>query len=394
MMPCCLEARAEVVVGSDPDEVARRRGRVEAGRDERGAHALALGDLRVEVVARVAERRGGDARRGGGDRSRRAARLEHGGRRGRRDGIADAERRRSRTPSTSSAGRSGSGTRRATGRPISPPYSTYASSTTTAALGCRRASSTSSAAGVHLPGRVVRVAAPDQARAVRPRADRSAPCEQRRDAVERVGRRDDRRRAAGREVRARAEQDEVVRAGADDDLLPADVGAALARDVRGRGLAQLAVEARRGTGSASRSSPRAGPARTPGSGGVFWSNFSTWPARARGAPRPPPPSPPRRTARKPSGSGTASVLRPAVARLVDRVAASLTRALQERARRRPRGAAAPRPARSGRSHAPRPRRRAGVARTTWSGFMNISSPSPPEERARPPVGRTCVAPAA
>ena len=36
----------------------------------------------------------------------------------------------------------------------------------------------------------------------------------------------------------------------------------------------------------------------------------------------------------------------------------------------------------------------GVAVTTWSGLRNASTPSPPVDRARPPVGRTCVAPAA
>ena len=36
----------------------------------------------------------------------------------------------------------------------------------------------------------------------------------------------------------------------------------------------------------------------------------------------------------------------------------------------------------------------GVAVTTWTGLRKASMPSPPVDRARPPVGRTCVAPAA
>ena len=64
-MPCASSSRAEIVARvRDPDEVARPRRRVEAGRDERGADPLALGDLGVEVVARLAQRGGGDARRG------------------------------------------------------------------------------------------------------------------------------------------------------------------------------------------------------------------------------------------------------------------------------------------------------------------------------------------
>ena len=87
-----LEARAEIVLAADPDEVARHRRSVEAGRDERVADALALGELGREVVARVAERRSRDARGRGGDRRRSPARLEHGGRCGSGDRVADAER--------------------------------------------------------------------------------------------------------------------------------------------------------------------------------------------------------------------------------------------------------------------------------------------------------------
>src|SRR5581483_7263527 len=41
-----------------------------------------------------------------------------------------------------------------------------------------------------------------------------------------------------------------------------------------------------------------------------------------------------------------------------------------------------------------PARPSRVARTTCTGFRNASSPSPPAARASPPVGSTCVAPAA
>ena len=57
-----LEALAEVVVAAHPDEVPARGRNVEAGGGERLAHALALRDLGVDVVARIAERGRGDAR--------------------------------------------------------------------------------------------------------------------------------------------------------------------------------------------------------------------------------------------------------------------------------------------------------------------------------------------
>ena len=79
----------------------------------------------------------------------------------------------------------------------------------------------------HGTGRVVRVAAPDQARPLRRLAAVGAG-EVRGDAIQRVGGLEDRGAAAGPEERARAEQDEIVGPGTDHDLLPADVLAEVA----------------------------------------------------------------------------------------------------------------------------------------------------------------------
>ena len=189
-----LEARAEIVLAADPDEVARRRRRVEAGRDERVADALALGDLRREVVARVAQRRSGDARGGRGDRRRRPARLEHGSRRRSCDRVPDpergvAERLRHRSQHDQvralvEPGHDGLAAVLDVGL-VDDDRSVGMAPRELDELGRRG----------HVARRVVRVAAPDQARAVAPSApDRIGAGEQRRDAVERVGRRDDRRR--------------------------------------------------------------------------------------------------------------------------------------------------------------------------------------------------------
>ena len=88
-MPSRLEPLAEVVVGPQPDEVARGRGDVEAGGGQRGAHPLSLGDLGGDVVARIAERGRRDARRRSGDGRGRPSRLEHG--RGRRRGDREPD---------------------------------------------------------------------------------------------------------------------------------------------------------------------------------------------------------------------------------------------------------------------------------------------------------------
>ena len=66
---------------------------VEAGGEQRLAHPLALGDRLLDVEPRLAERGGGDPRGGRADRRGIAAAVELGGELGRRDRVADAQRR-------------------------------------------------------------------------------------------------------------------------------------------------------------------------------------------------------------------------------------------------------------------------------------------------------------
>ena len=333
---------------------------------------------------------------GAGDRRRRPPRLEHGGRRGRCDGVADPERGVAERLRHRAQHDQVRGTRRARGRPTR-----------------RRTRRTPRRRRPRRPGGDARARRARPPASPRPvglsglqRQIRLAPSVARRPARRRrAGSRSGRAsRSAGRStpsgpgaryVRAQSRMRSSAPAPTTTCSQPT-LAPGLRPDVRRRRLAQLAVEARRDTGSASRSSPRAGPAATPGQRRrVLVELQHLRRGRGRGARRPPRPSPPRRRARSRRAAGP----RPGRAaerrrRRLLRVARIAHDAHQQRARRRRRGAAAPRPARSGRSRAPRPRRPAAVARTTWSGFMNISSPSPPEERASPPVGRTCVAPAA
>ena len=66
---------------------------VEAGGEERLAHPLALGDRHLDVEPRLAQRGGGDPRGGRRDRRGVAASVELAGELGRRDRVADAQRR-------------------------------------------------------------------------------------------------------------------------------------------------------------------------------------------------------------------------------------------------------------------------------------------------------------
>ena len=241
-MPCCSSRAPRSSVAADPDEVARHRRRVEAGRDESFADALALGELRREVVAGIAERCSCDPRGGSGDRRRRPARIEHCG--GRRScdrvpdperGVAEGLRHRSQhdqVRALAEPGHDGLAAVLDVGL-VDDHRSVGMAPRELDELG-RRGDSTSW---------VVGVTAPDQARAVSAvrSQDRIGAGEHRGDAVERVGRRDDRGRPSRGEVGTRTEQDEIVRSRADHDLVPCHLGAALARDVRCRRFAKIAV---------------------------------------------------------------------------------------------------------------------------------------------------------
>ena len=216
-----LEPRAEVVLAADPDEVARNRRRIEPGRDECVTDALALGQLPGEVVARVAERGCGDAGGGRGDRRRRSPRLEHRGRCGSCNRVPDPER-------CVAEGLRHRAQDDQVGALVEPWDDGLAAVLDVRLVdhdrrfGMAPRELDELRRRGHDARRVVRVAAPDQACAVGAiRADDGIGTrEHRRDAVERVGRRDDRRRSPRREEGAGAEQDEVVGAGADDDLVP------------------------------------------------------------------------------------------------------------------------------------------------------------------------------
>ena len=225
-----------------PDEVARDRGDVEARGGQRGAHPLSLGDLGGDVVARIAERGRGDPCRGSGDGGGRPARLEHRRGRGRGDREPDPQ------------GRVAEGLRHRAqddqvGALVEPRDDRLAAVLDVGLVDDDRR------LGV-APGeldelrrrgddarRVAGIAAPEQARALG-LDGRIGPGQERRDAVERVGRRDDRRRPARREEGAGAEQDEVVGARPDHHLLPAHLAAGIAADVRRRGFAQVPIRPR------------------------------------------------------------------------------------------------------------------------------------------------------
>ena len=392
-MPCCSRLRAEIVLAADPDEVARNGRRVEPGRNEGVADALSLGELPGEVVARVAKRGCGDAGGRRGDRRGRSPRLQHRGRCRSRNRVPDAER-------GVAEGLRHRAQHDQVGALVEPWDDGLAAVLDVGlvdhdrCLGVAPRELDELGRRGHDARRVVRVAAPDEACAVGAvsAGDGIRAREHRRDAVQRVGRRDDRRRSPRLQEGAGAQQDEIVGARADDDLVRRHLGAALAGDVRRRGLAELAVGPV-GIRVEGREALRQRDLRNAGQRRrvlVELQDLGRGKAvpgcdlRHRGSPRVGGEAVRERDRDRTSArSGTCVGVGPlrAHARSSRRSAAA---AWSGRPSARaigpitPAAAAAP----------------ASVARTICSGFMNISSPSPPEERARPPVGRTCVAPAA
>ena len=231
----------------------------------------------LDVEPGVAQRGRGDPGRGRGDRSGVAAPVELARDLGRGDRVARRAAPRGRTPSTACGSRSGSASRAISGTTVSPPYSKYASSTTTAASGSERGER----------GDLLRL---DAARrsgcsGCRPRRDRASAglepatlgaLDPARDRVQRVGRRLRRRRAG----RARG------------------TSAPRARSGRPRRRRRRSGRARRphrprppraargtcppGTRSAARSSRRAAPAARRAAAGRSRRSGSPGPGGARG----------------------------------------------------------------------------------------------------------------
>ncbi len=138
-----LQKRAEVVRAADPHEVPGDRRRVEPRGHERSADALALRDGLLDLEAGIAQRGSRDARRRPGDRRGRAALLERRRDRRRGDREPDAERREPERLGHRSQDDDVRQSRDEPATALAPPYSTYASSTTTSPCGWARARASS-----------------------------------------------------------------------------------------------------------------------------------------------------------------------------------------------------------------------------------------------------------
>ena len=270
--PGRLEPLAERLVRAQPDEVAVRLRAVVAGGDERRAHALALGDGRLDVEARLPQRGRRDPRRGRRDARRRPAPLELGGGLRRRDRVADAQRgeaeRLRERPQHDQVRQLGD--ERHAGDAGELPVRLVDDDRRLRV--CARESG--DLGGVaQLAGRVVRVADPDQVGAVRLGHDLGA-LELRRDPVEAVRRREDRRAPAGgeegRSRRLRSARRRRRRRRSAPASTP-QYDAAASRSSRnvpsGYSFSRAKLAA-------------SGTCGTPGSGGVFWSKRSTCSGRS------------------------------------------------------------------------------------------------------------------
>ena len=331
------------------------------GGRERGADALALRDRLLDVQPRVAQRGGREPGGRAAHVRRCAAELEVGGHLGRGERVADAQRREAerlreraqhdhvRVPLEQRHARDA---RVLVVRLVDDDRR----------VGVRVRERRDLVWRPQLPRRIVRVADPDQ---VGPLGllDHLRPLEQAREPVDGVRRRRERGTATRREIRAGTERDQVVGAGTDHDLRRVDAR------VPGSGLAQLAVA----------------PV------GVL-----VQPREALG----------ERHLRHARHGGCVLVVtehllrpQPVAARDLGRRRRPGVRA--EPVRQRPRLHASSSAAACAANPSARasgsPMRRAAArssAATSCTGLRNVSSPRPPLPRASPPVGRTCVAPAA
>ena len=230
--PGRLEPLPERLVRAQPDEVAVRLRAVVSCGGEGLADALALGDGRLDVEAWLAQRRRRDPRRRRRDARRRPAPLELRGGLRSGDRVADPQRGEPEglreRPQHDQVRQLGD--ERDAGGAGELPVRLVDDD---GRLRVRARQRGDLVRVAQLAGGVVRIADPDQVRAVRLGDDRRA-LQLRRDPVEAVRRRRDRRPAAGGEEGLRADGDQLVGARTRNDLLRADAAVG-----RGR-LAQLA----------------------------------------------------------------------------------------------------------------------------------------------------------
>ena len=359
--PSLLQSRAERLVGAEEDEVAVTLRAVVPGRDERSTHPFPLGEGVGDVDARRSQGCGADPGGRSADARRRPAPLELRRRLPRGDRPADAK---SREPE-------GLRKRAQDDQVRLLVDQRHAGRAGVLVVGLvdhhRRRRLGAGERGdlgriAQLSGRVVRVADPDQVGAVG-RARHRCTGELRRDPVQAVGGLLDDRRAAGAEEGARADQDQLVGPRAGDHLLSRH--AAVARG----GLAELRIrpvriflqpcEALR--------ERHLGHARNGRCVLVVAQDLFRPQAVPRGHLR-----------RRPRPRIGAKALREGLRPHASSSAAACSGSPSRRASGSP-------IARARESSAPR---------TICTGFRKVSSPRPPEPRARPPVGRMCVAPAA
>ena len=367
-MPCASSRSAQGSSVAQEEEVGRRRSDVVAGRDERRPHPLAFLDRRIDVTEPGrAERCRGDCRRRPGDRCRRPALGEQ--RRGRRVryGVAHAERGEAeglRHRPDHDEVLELVDPRRARPRAILDVrlVDHHCRLRLAARELDQRLRLDPAADGV------VRVADPAELRLVL-RVDHGPAVQPGGDAVERIRRPVDRRTHSGPEERLRDEEDEVVCACADDDVLRGEP------DVGCRGLAEVAVRAvgvllepRHALGERHLRHPR--------------ERRRVLVELEHGLGRNPV------TGRDLVDARSPRVRRKALADLLRAQACGAHAATAAPWSGRP-STRASGPTTSAARRAP-----SADAVTTWSGFRNASMPRPPVERASPPVGRTCVAPAA
>ena len=147
----CASQLVGAVGAADDDEVPGRGRAVEAGGEQSRAHPLSLGDRLLDVEPRVAERSGGNARRRRRDGRRVAPAVELARDVGRGDRVADAQRGEAERLRERPDGDEVRRARRSSGTTVFPPYSKYASSTTTAASGFARASAAISSGSTSSP---------------------------------------------------------------------------------------------------------------------------------------------------------------------------------------------------------------------------------------------------
>ena len=359
--PGRFEALAERLPRAHPDEVAVRLGAVVAGGGEGFADALALGDGRLDVEARLAQCSGCDPGGRSRDARRRPAPVELGSGLRCGDRIANTQRgepegfrERSQHDHVRQLG-----DERDRGDAGELPVGLVDHDRRLRVSSRERRDLVRIA---QLAGRVVGIADPDQVGAVRLGDDLRA-LQLRRDSEEAVGRREDRRAAARGEKRRRTEGDQLVGARTGNDLVSPGPAVGRGRLTQlAEGAVRVLVQPREARRERNLRHARERRRVLVEAKHLLWSQ--TVPGRDLGRRR-----------------------RPLVGPVVLRQRVRAQRSSSAAAWR---GSPSIRASGSAISRA----RSSEVARTNWTGFRKLSSPSPPAPFASPLVGSTCVAPAA